>query len=176
VVPIAYHRMKGLSFRWFASRQGGDRRTIYLQLRAFIIALILCIIPVTQAWAWPRGVTILPAGQALCLPRPFTVGSAALSEGRCFNVFLLRSTQRTFFALVPSGVGVVPPRQFVPLDILLGREIISRTIVFLPLHSPVAFVPINTIGLVVVRTEDFGSRFMIGLPGGPTTVLVVRNI
>ena len=175
VIPIAYSVMKGFSSRGSVSRQGGEGQTIYPRLGTLIIALILATVPVTQAWAWPAGVNILHAGQAFCPPRTLTVGSVVLSQGRCFNVFLLRSTQRAFFALVPTGVVFIPPRQFVRFDTLLGQQITSRTIVFLPLPSPVASIPINTIGLVIVRIEDVGSRFLIGLPGGPTTVLVVPS-
>ncbi len=148
---------------------------IYPRLGALIIALILATFPVTQAWGWPAVVSILPAGQAFCPPRTLTVGSVILSQGRCFNVFLLRSTQRAFFALVPTGAVFIPPGQFVHLHTALGQQITSRTIVLLSLPSPVTFIPINTVGLIIVRIEDFGSRFSIGLPGGPTTVLVVPS-
>src|SRR5713101_3191699 len=126
---------------------------IHVRLGALVIALILATFPVTQAGAWPAGVNILHPGQAFCPPRTLTVGSVVLSQGRCFNVFLLRSTQRAFFALVPTGVVFIPPRQFVRFDTPLGQQITSRTIVLIPLSSPVVFIPINTIGLVIVRIE-----------------------
>jgi len=103
------------------------------------------------------------------------VAGVVLPQDRCFNVFLLRSTHRAFIGFVPTGVVVISPRQFFAVDTLLGQHIISRTIVLLPLPSPVAFIPINTIGLVIVRIEDFGSQVVIGLPGGPTTTLAVPS-
>lgn len=144
------------------------------RLGALIIALILTTFPITRAWAWPGGVSILPAGQAFCPPRTLIVGSVFLSQGRCFNV-TAQVNSAGILRIGPDGRGVPSTRQFVRLDTPLGQQITSRTFVLLPLLSPVTFIPINTIGLVNVRIEDFGSQFLIGLPGGPITGLAITS-
>ncbi len=144
----------------------------YRRLAAWIVALILTIVPAAQASAHPARVILLQPGPAFCSSHTVMFGNIVIPQGRCFTVFLLRSAPGSFLVFVPPGTVLIPPGQFVRLGTPVAAQIMSRAVVLLPLPFAVAFIPINSLGLVVVRIEDLGSRLFIGLPEGPATVLV----
>lgn len=136
-----------------------------------VLVWTLVLLPGMKAWGHPNNVIVLQSSQAVCAPRALVVGTVVIRQGRCFTPLLLRTVHGTFLGFAPASI-FVPPAQIIRFDTSLGVQIRSQIFSLVLVSSNVAFIPVNTIRLVIVRIED-RENLILSVPGNSVPVVVL---
>lgn len=115
-------------------------------------------------------------GELFCPSSTLVFDDVIIQRGRCFVLSLLREPHGTFLAFAAPDAEI-PRGQLVRLTTPAGIRLRERIFFLVPIRPSVVLVPVNTITLVPVRIEDFGTRVAIILIGTPRpNVTVIFNV
>ncbi len=142
------------------------------KLIPLVLVWALALLPGMKAWGHPKNVIAFQSSPAVCAPRALVVGTLVIQQGHCFTPLLLRTVHGIFLGFAPASI-FIPPAQIIRLDTSLGVQIRSQIFSLVLVPSSVAFIPVNTIRLVIVRIEDRGLNLIISAPGDPVPVVVL---
>lgn len=120
----------------------------------------------------PLRVAHVTQGQAFCPTSALSVGGIVIGRGRCYTLFLVRDERGSFLAFGPPA-GMIPPGQIVRLSTPAGAKAKGRIFYWVPLHTSVALLPINSIKTVGVQVQNNGPRVVFVLIGVPAPISVV---
>lgn len=118
-----------------------------------------------------RGVDVRQ-GTAFCPTSRLSAGGIVIRSGRCYTLFLVRDVRGVFLAFGPPA-GMIPPGQIVRLSTPAGAKAKGRIFYWVPLHTRVALLPINTIKAVGARVQTDGPRVVFALTGVPASNITV---
>lgn len=144
-----------------------------------VLVLSLLIAGITSAAPGPKAtppgqakVKLHKRGDAFCPRAALVAGGVVIRSGRCYTTYLLRDTRGTFLAFAPAGA-LIPPGQIVRLNTPAGAKVRGQLFYRVPIRT-VSSIPVNSLTLVSMRVEDYGTRTSLVIvdPFAPGIVVI----
>lgn len=132
---------------------------------ALIFAQLAVAAAATQAAQSPK-VKSVSQGQPFCPARTIVNNKVVIKRGNCYVLFVMQDTRRTYLAFAPKDAKI-PAGQVVRLDTPAGAKLRKRILYLVPIKLSGEIVPPNSIAMVAVKIEDFGTRVSLTILGTP---------
>lgn len=148
------------------------------------LALLALVVGTVTAAPGPKStppgqakVKLHKRGDAFCPRAALVAGGVVIRSGRCYATYLLRDTRGTFLAFAPASV-LIPPGQIVRLNTPAGAKVRGQLFYRVPIRT-VSSIPVNSLALVSMRVEDYGTRTSLvivdPLAPGIVVIFTVRS-
>lgn len=151
--------------------RGAHMKTTRWLSTALVGVLILTQLAVATAAQSPKA-TNLGLGQPFCPTRTIVNNKVAVKQGNCYILFIMRDTKRTYLAFAPRDAKIAAG-QVIRLDTTAGARLRKRILYLVPIKASVEIVPQNSIKMVAVKVDDFGTRVSLTILDTPAQNLVV---
>jgi len=114
-------------------------------------------------------------GQPFCPAQTIVNNKVAIKRGNCYVMLLMRDTKRTYLAFA-SRDAKIPAGQIVRLDTPAGAKLKQRILYRIPIKISGESVPPNSLSMVAVKVEDFGTRVSLTLSTPAQDLLVMFSV
>ncbi|MDR7417347.1 MAG: hypothetical protein QN178_00380 [Armatimonadota bacterium] len=143
------------------------------------LVLVLALTAFAAAAPGPKGpkglkpakVKIHERGDLFCPSAALVYGSVTV-QPRCYVLAVTREPGGTFLAFL-SPEAKIPPGQLVRMNTPAGAKLRGRIFYLVPIQPSVVIVPVNTVMLIGIRVEDYGSRMSLTVIGTSAPNLTV---